>query len=157
MLNLNNLFVSETCSKSCAIDSRTSFLALAITVKKIQKLLVKLAQSGCKLVPSVNLGVLPFNLCLKFDEKWTKANKKMPKLVSLIGYVCQRLLSLIHWTTQEVRALVFSRFLKTIFYWIFLTVSPERGTLIYFELHWKWTEAISGLAHRYLNKTYFSF
>ena len=33
MLNLNNLFVSETCSKSCAIDSRTSFLALAITVK----------------------------------------------------------------------------------------------------------------------------
>jgi len=48
------LFVSKTGIKSCAIDSRISFLALAIASKKMS---VKLAQSGHDLVQSVKLGV----------------------------------------------------------------------------------------------------
>ena len=44
-------------SKSCAIDLRTKFFSFSHCGKKIQKLSVKLAQSGLKLVPSVNLRV----------------------------------------------------------------------------------------------------
>ena len=53
---LNNLLVSESCLRFCAIDSQMSFLALAIASKK-PKLLVKLVQSGCNLAQSVKLGV----------------------------------------------------------------------------------------------------
>ena len=51
------LFVSVTCFRLCALDSRISFLALAIASKKYPKLSVKLAQSGCNLAQSVKLGV----------------------------------------------------------------------------------------------------
>ena len=54
---LNNLLVSETCLRFCAIDLRMSFLALAIVSKRFPKSSVKLAQSGCNLVQSVKLGV----------------------------------------------------------------------------------------------------
>ena len=48
------LFVSETGIRFCAIDSRISFLALAIASKKPS---VKLAQSCRDLAQSVKLGV----------------------------------------------------------------------------------------------------
>ena len=48
------LFVSETGIKSCAIDSRICFLALAIASKKTS---VKQAQSCHDLAQSVKLGV----------------------------------------------------------------------------------------------------
>ena len=51
------LFVSETHFRFCAMDSRISFLALAIASKKIPKPLVKFAQSGRNLVQSVKLRV----------------------------------------------------------------------------------------------------
>ena len=54
---LKNLFVSETCLRFCAIDSRISVLALAIASKKIPKPSVKLVQSGHDLAQSVKLGV----------------------------------------------------------------------------------------------------
>lgn len=57
MLNLNNVFVRETCAKSCVVDSLTKFFSFSHYSKNIQKLSVKLTQSGCKLAPSVNLGV----------------------------------------------------------------------------------------------------
>ena len=59
LLNLNNLFVSETHSKSCAIDLRTKFFSFSHYGKKIQKLSVKLMQS--ELAPSVNLKVYQIN------------------------------------------------------------------------------------------------
>ena len=37
LLKLKKLFVSETCFRFCAIDSRISFLALAIASKKLSK------------------------------------------------------------------------------------------------------------------------
>ena len=48
------LLVSETGNRFCAIDSRISFLALAIASKKPS---VKLAQNGRDLAQSVKLGV----------------------------------------------------------------------------------------------------
>ena len=55
--NWKNLFVSETRFRFCGIDSRISFLALAIASKKYPKPSVKLAQCGCDLAQSVKLGV----------------------------------------------------------------------------------------------------
>ena len=54
---LNNLLVSESCSRFCALDSQMSFLALAIASKKNPKPSVKLGQSGCNLVQSVKLRI----------------------------------------------------------------------------------------------------
>ena len=47
MINLNNILVIETHSKSCAIDSWAKFLALAIAVKKIKK---NCQWNSCKVV-----------------------------------------------------------------------------------------------------------
>ena len=54
---LNNLFVSETCSRFCAIDKQISFLAFVIASKKNSKLSLKLAQTGRDLAQSVKLRV----------------------------------------------------------------------------------------------------
>ena len=54
MLNLNNLSVSETHAKSCAIDFQTKFLSFSHCGQKNSKNVRELGHSGCKLAPPVN-------------------------------------------------------------------------------------------------------